>query len=144
MKGIIEPFTLTQQNPAVTQSDTTAAVMSDWMVYRVPRNMRLILSPGDEFCAEILDTGASSDIADISKIKIETRDAAGAGEKQPVVLGVPYTQVQEFRNEDKKFRLPITSRIELSQFEYLAIQINDATGADKDVSYFTLACRIMR
>ena len=145
MKGIIEPFVITQDDPAgdITQTDSTASVMSDWMVYRVPRNRKIILRPGDVFAAFIDDTG-STELLDPVKIKIEIRDAAGAGEKRPVTGEIPYSQIKEFRDEDKMFRLPIAGPIEVSQYEYIAIMGNDSTGLDKDLSWFSLVCRSMR
>ena len=138
---MIEPFVINQQDDDITQSNTTAATMSDWMVYRVPKGYTIILSSEDVLAIDCDTTGAAV-CANISQVQLEYRDATGESKK--LLLGpMQYASfaasgVGEFKDEDKLIHLEITEPVRVRAREYIAVMIKDATGADKDTTWFEL------
>lgn len=136
---MIEPFVINQQSSDVTQTDTTAATMSTWMSYRVPKGEKIILRPEDEICIYAADTGAAA-LDAFAPVKVILKDATDT-EETPLVQSIQYGSYNgEFRDRDKIIKLDIAHEIIVGEQEYIKIQIKDTTGADKDTGYFEIRC----
>lgn len=63
-KGIVKlPFTLTEQTPGITLTDSTTLVETEIVEYAVPRNMSVSFKPGSRFAIR-LQTDAEAEITD--------------------------------------------------------------------------------
>jgi len=137
---MIEPFTITQEDSDVTQTDTTADALQDLFVYRVPIGTTIILRPDDVLCSYMVETDASA-AQSTGQVKLEHRDDAGEG-KTPLLGPMQYASfVGEFKDEDKLQHLDITEEKRVYAQEYIALQSkNPSPYTDKDLSYFELRC----
>ncbi len=139
--GLIEPKEINQQDVDVTQSDTTAAVMSDLFVYRVPRGRTLILREGDPFSVYLATHAGAENLA-TSKVRLEARDSANSGEARPITGDVLYASLKEFQDVKLMYTLP--KSIVINEREYLALMVNSASLSDMDESWFSLVAREQR
>ena len=139
--GLVEPKEINQEDSDITQSDTTAATLTDLFVYRVPRGRTLILREGDPFSMPLKTTGGAA-CADTTKVRLEARDSANQGEKRPITGDILYASIKEFQDVKLMYTLP--KGMVLNEKEYLAVMVNDSVGADKDDSWFSLVAREQR
>ena len=137
---MIEPFVIDQESSDVTQADGTANELQDWMSYRVPKGMKVVLRPEDVPCVYFEETDASAAQA-TALVKLEMRDAT-ATERIALVQSTQYANFNgEFRDEDKLIHLDIQGEKVVGEQEYLVVQIKNPTPyADKDTGYFELRC----
>lgn len=139
---VIEPFTITQEDSNVTQTDTTAESLQDLFVYRVPIGHSILLRPEDVLSMDLDETDTTV-CQDTAEVKLEVRDATGA-EKKPVLGPLLYSNfaasgVGEWRDEDKFVHLDINREIEVAEREYIVLMVkNPSPYVDKDTSAFDL------
>lgn len=137
--GVVEPYTITQEDSNVTQADTSAGAWGDLFSFRVPKGELFILRPEDIFRFYGKDTGGA-ELVNTDRIKIEIRDSMGAGESYPVLNPVLYGNLAgEFKDKDKLTHLEVSEEIEVSELEYIVVMAYEPDlGGDKDDSYFSL------
>ena len=135
-----EPWTITQEDSAVTQADGTANELQDLFKYRVPKGMKIILTPEDVLCLYAEETDASAEQAS-ALVKLELRDATGE-EKTPLVNSMQYANFNgEFQDEAKLVHLDIQKEVIVGEQEYISLMVKNPTPyTDKDNSYFELRC----
>ena len=73
-KGIVKlPWSLTEETPGITLTDSTTLVESEIVAYQVPRNMSVAVSPGNRFAIR-LKTAAEAEIT-AGTIRVYVADA---------------------------------------------------------------------
>lgn len=137
---MIEPFVIHQQSSDVTQTDGTADELQDWMEYRVPKGIKVILQPEDVLCVYAAETDASA-LQATALVKLELKDATKT-QRDTLIQSMQYANFNgEFQDEDKLIHLDIQREIIVGEQEYIAVQIkNPSPYADKDTGYFELRC----
>lgn len=141
---MIEPFVITQEDSDTANTDTSSEALEDVFVYRVPIGIDIILRPTDVLCVHAEETDGTV-AQNTSLVKLEVRDATGA-EKKPILGPMQFANfsasgVGEWQDEDKLVHLDITKEIRVTEREYIALQVKNATpyiGCDD--SSFELRC----
>ena len=138
---MIEPFVITQEDSDVTQSDTTAASMTDLFKYRVPKGWSILLRPTDVIAMDLDETDGTV-AQNTDEVKLEIRDSTET-EKKTVLGPILYSRfaasgVGEWRDEDKLVKLGIGTEVEVNQREYIVLMTNGTAITDKDLSAFDL------
>lgn len=135
-----EPWVITQEDSNVTQADGTANELQDLFKYRVPKGIKIILSPEDVLCLYAEETDGSAE-QNSALVMLELRDVTGE-EKKPLVNSMQYANFAgEFQDEAKVIHLGIQGEAILGEQEYISLMVKNPTPyTDKDNSYFELRC----
>ena len=87
-KGIVKlPFTLTEETPGITLTDSVTLVESEIVEYQIPRNMSVAFKPGSRFALR-LQTAAEAEIT-AGTVRVYVSDANKATKFK--VLEAPIT-----------------------------------------------------
>jgi hypothetical protein len=138
---MIEPYTITQEDPDITQTDTTAGSSTDLFVYRVPKGVAILLDPSDVLALDLDETDGTV-AQNTDEVKLEIRDSAKQG-KETILGPILYSSfaasgIGEWADEDKLVHLAISRPIRVESQEYIALMVKGTAIIDKDLSAMSL------
>lgn len=127
-------FNIDQNDPNVTGTTGTAALMTDIWVYKVPRHTVVVLRPEDTISLYCKD--AAAEMLATNAVQLLLRDPNGIGTE--ILAGGQYTVFKEFQDRNKVKRIG-RQRIVKSDW-VLAIQAKATTVLVVANNYFSLTC----
>lgn len=147
VEAIQEPFTITQGDADITESDATsisASVLTTIWSYHVPTGLGLIILPGHTFACSIYDTDDAV-IPDTNLVRIVLLDAAKQ-ESKSIAGPFLFAVCKTFDDRDKMFRLNVAAPIKVYEKQYIEIEVSGdgtvladvATESDLSWNYFEL------
>jgi len=126
--------TLTQADPNVTLTTGTATLMTDIVVYKVPRHTAIVLRPDDIFSAYLKDAGAESLVTDTYQLLI--RDPNNLTNE--IISTGAYVRIKTFDDRNKTLKLGVSKLIK-SDYQ-LVIQAKCATVLVVANCYWQITC----
>jgi len=125
---------ITQNDPNVTSSTGTAAVMTDIAVYKVPRHTALLIRPEDILAAYLKDAGAECVATD--DVELVVRDPNSLSEEK--LFEGNYLRIKTFDDRNKTFKFG-SSKLIKSDYQ-LALRAKATTVLVVASCYWLITC----
>jgi hypothetical protein len=125
---------ITQADGNCTLTTGTAALMTDIVVYKVPRHTAILLRPEDVFAAYLKDASAEALVTDTFKLLV--RDPNSLSEELLATGG--YNRIKTFDDRNKTLKLGLTKLVK-SDFQ-IVVQAKCATVLVVANCYWLLTC----
>ncbi len=126
--------TITQADPNCTLTTGTAALMTDIVVYKVPRHTAILFRPSDIFSAYLKDAGAESLVTDTFQLLI--RDPNNLTNE--ILAQGAYIRIKTFDDANKTLKLGLTKLVK-SDYQ-IVIQAKCVTVLVVANCYWQLTC----
>ena len=127
-------FTITQADANCTLTTGTAALMSDIVVYKVPRHTAIVLRPDDIFSAYLKDAGAEALVTDTFEVIIRDPNSLTS----ELVASGAYVRIKTFDDRNKTLKLGVSKLIK-SDYQ-LVIRAKCATVLVVANCYWQITC----
>ena len=126
--------TITQADANCTLTTGTAAIMSDIVVYKVPRHTAILFRPEDIFCAYLKDAGAESLVTDTWELIVRDPNSL----TNEVLAQGAYIRIKTFDDRNKTLKLGLSK---LVKSDYLVVvRAKCATVLVVASCYWQLTC----
>ena len=133
-------FTLTDNDPNVTEDATFGTGWRDTWVFQCPDHMQILLQPGDEFSLHAEDSADVEYVAPDALVEVIVRSAGG--EIYERVYGPEnYLSGNNFQDHTQIRKLMLDHPVLVKPRDKIAIRTSDSTGMDAASvinSYFRL------
>jgi hypothetical protein len=127
-------FTITQADANATLSTGTAALMTDIVVYKVPRHTAIVLRPDDIFSAYLKDAAAEALVTDTFEVIIRDPNSLTS----ELVASGAYVRIKTFDDRNKTLKLGVSKLIK-SDYQ-LVIRAKCATVLVVANCYWQITC----
>jgi hypothetical protein len=127
-------FTITQADANCTLTTGTAALMSDIVVYKVPRHTAIVLRPDDIFSAYLKDAAAEALVTDTFEVIIRDPNSLTS----ELVASGAYVRIKTFDDRNKTLKLGVSKLIK-SDYQ-LVIRAKCATVLVVANCYWQITC----
>jgi len=126
--------TITQADPNCTLTTGTAALMTDIVVYKVPRHTAILFRPEDIFCAYLKDAGAEALVTDTWQLLLRDPNSLTS----EILAQGAYIRIKTFDDRNKTLKLGQTKLVK-SDFQ-IVVQAKCATILVVASCYWQLTC----
>ena len=126
--------TITQADPNVTLTTGTAALMTDIVVYKVPRHTAIQIRPEDILSAYLKDAAAEALVTDTFELIIRDPNSLGS----EILAQGAYVRIKEFVDRNKILKLGMSKLIK-SDYQ-LVLRAKCATVLVVANCYWQITC----
>jgi len=126
--------TITQADPNVTLTTGTAALMTDIVVYKVPRHTAIQIRPEDVFAAYLKDAGAEALVTDTFELLVRDPNSLST----EILAQGGYNRIKTFDDRNKTLKLGLSKLIK-SDYQ-LVIRAKCATVLVVASCYWMITC----